>query len=198
MQANFDPVTFNMMLNMMNVMYPNMGFDINNYNNNMYNNQVLMNMMMNMMNQNSFLQQMYNNMSMNNMNQNQNNNHIQFTNYNPNQTNPNAGGTFSANNQSGTYDPYPNSNNKINISFTTQKGNKIIIVIPRELPVKDLLVKYVLRMGLGPGVLKNKLFFVYNGLRVNNYEEKAVGDFFGFSGTNIIVMDTENIIGALI
>ena len=76
---------------------------------------------------------------MNNMNQNSNNNHIQFTNYNPNQTNPNAGGTFSANNQSGTYDPYPNSNNKINISFTTQKGNKIIIVVPRELPVKDLL-----------------------------------------------------------
>jgi len=51
-------------------------------------------------------------------------------------------------------------------------------------------------MGLGPGVLKSKLFFAYNGLRVNNYEEKAVGDFFGFSGTNIIVMDIENIIGA--
>ena len=62
MQGNFDPVTFNMMLNMMNVMYPNMGYNINNYNSNMYNNQALMNKMMNWMNQNPFLQQMYNNM----------------------------------------------------------------------------------------------------------------------------------------
>jgi hypothetical protein len=183
MQGNFDPVTFNMMLNMMNVMHPNMGYNINNYNNNMYNNQALMNMMMIWMNQNPFLQQMYNNMYQN-FNQNQN------------QTNPNTGGTSSSNNPQEKYDPYPNSNNKINIAFTTQKGYKMIIVVPRDLPVKELLKMYILKVGLGPGVLKDEIIFVYNGLKVNNYEEKEVGSFFGFSGTNIVILDTKDIIGA--
>ena len=188
MQGNFDPVTFNMMLNMMNVMYPNMGYNINNYNSNMYNNQALMNKMMNWMNQNPFLQQMYNNMPNNNMWQN--------FNQNQNQTNQNTRNSSSTNNPQATYDPYPNSSNKINISFTTQKGYKINIVAPRELPVKELLKQYVLRVGLGPGVLKDTVFFVYNGLKVNNYEERKVDEFFGFSGTNIIVLDTKDIIGA--
>ena len=183
MNGNFDPITFNMMLNMMNAMYPNMGYNMNNYNNNMYNNQALMNMMMNWMNQNPFLQQMYNNMYQN-FNQNQN------------QTNPNTGGTSSSNNPQEKYDPYPNSNNKINIAFTTQKGYKMIIVVPRDLPVKELLKMYILKVGLGPGVLKDAIIFVYNGLKVNNYEEKEVGSFFVFSGTNIVVLDTKDIIGA--
>ena len=187
MNGNFDPITFNMMLNMMNAMYPNMGYNMNNYNNNIYNNQALMNMMMNWMNQNPFLQQMYNNMYQN-FNQN--------FNQNQNQTNPNTGGTSSSNNPQEKYDPYPNSNNKINIAFTTQKGYKMIIVVPRDLPVKELLKMYILKVGLGPGVLKDTIIFVYNGLKVNNYEEKEVGSFFGFSGTNIVVLDTKDIIGA--
>lgn len=199
MQGNFDLATFNMMLNMMNVMHPNMGYNLNNYNN--YNNQDLMNMMNNWMNQNLFLQQMYNNMSQNNMNQNfnqntNNNNHIQFTNSNTNQTNQNIGGTMPSNIPTGTYDPFPNSNNKLNIAFTTQKGQKMIIVIPRDSPVKELLKMYVLRCGLGPAVLNNSIFFVYNGLKINNFEQKSCGEFFNFSGANIVVLDTKNIIGA--
>ena len=188
MQGNFDPVTFNMMLNMMNVMHPNMGYNINNYNSNMYNNQALMNMMMNWMNQNPFLQQMYNNMSLNNMNLN--------FNQNQNQTNLYSGGASSTNNPQVAYNPFPNSNNKINISFITQKGKKMIIVVPKELKVKELLKMYVLRIGLGPGVLKDAIYFIYNGLKVDNYEEREVGDFFGFNGTNIVVLDTKEIIGA--
>ena len=41
MQGNFDPMTFNMMLNMMNVMHPNMGYNSNNYNSNKSLNQYL-------------------------------------------------------------------------------------------------------------------------------------------------------------
>ena len=59
MQGNFDPMTFNMMLNMMNVMHPNMGYNPNNFNN--YNSASLMSMMMNWMNSNPLLLQMYNN-----------------------------------------------------------------------------------------------------------------------------------------
>ena len=141
------------------------------------------------------------NMSQNNMNQNfnqntNNNNHIQFTNSNTNQTNQNIGGTMPSNIPTGTYDPFPNSNNKLNIAFTTQKGQKMIIVIPRDSPVKELLKMYVLRCGLGPAVLNNSIFFVYNGLKINNFEQKSCGEFFNFSGANIVVLDTKNIIGA--
>ena len=61
----------------------------------------------------------------------------------------------------------------------------MIIVVPRELPVKELLKMYVLRIGLGPGVLKDAIFFIYNGLKVDINEEKEVGQFFCFNGTNI-------------
>jgi serine/threonine protein phosphatase PrpC len=70
MQGNLDPMTFNMMLNMMNVMHPNMGYNSNNYNYNMNNSADSMNLMMNWMNMNPLLLQMYNN----NMFQNNNNN----------------------------------------------------------------------------------------------------------------------------
>ena len=52
MQSNFNQGIFNMILNIMNNIYPNMGYNSFNYNNNIYNNQVLMNLMMNWMNMN--------------------------------------------------------------------------------------------------------------------------------------------------
>ena len=47
--------------------------------------------------------------------------------------------------------------------------------------IKDLLLQYVSRLGLGPGVIGNSLFFVYNGLRINQNEEKTVGEFFNLN-----------------
>ena len=213
MNGNFNPYVFNMMLNMMNMMHPTMGFNQMNYNNNNYNNQDLWNMMNNWMNNNPALFQIYNNMNnMNNMNQfNNNNNQFNFNqnNNNMNQFN-NTGLSFSNNEQIKVDGGGQNSNNlqgneinlcqnnnelKTNVIFITQKGKKMIIIAPVSMKMKELLVQYVVRNGLGPKVLEGNIFFIYNGLRIDHNEEKSVGEFIKNLGV-IVVLDKQNLIGA--
>ena len=206
MQDNFNPMLFNMMLNMMNNMYPNMGYNLGNFNN--FNNQMLMSMMMNWMKLNPCLYQIYNNMGAQNNNNNQfnnyninqiNTNYMKITSSNINQIKANGGGLISKNIPDSYYDLSNYSNEqKINVVFTTQKGHKMTIVAPFNMLVKDLLVQYVLRLGLGPGAMgDDSIYFMFNGLRINQNESKTVGQFFSLvNGTAIIVIDTKNIIGA--
>ena len=205
MQDNFNPMLFNMMLNMMNNMYPNMGYNMGNFNN--FNNQMLMNMMMNWMNMNPCLFQIYNNMETKNNNFNQfnnninqmNNNYMKITNSNINQIKENGGGLISKNIPNSFYDISNYSDEpKINVAFTTQKGQKMMIVAPANMTVKDLLVQYVIRLGLGPGVMADdSIYFMFNGLRINQNESKTLDQFFTLgTGGAIIVIDTKNIIGA--
>ena len=66
MQGNFGTLPYNSMLNMMNPMNQNMGYDMNDFNNNMYYNQNMMNNMNNMtnwINQNNLFIQMFNNIT---------------------------------------------------------------------------------------------------------------------------------------
>jgi hypothetical protein len=189
MQGNFDPMTFNMMLNMMNVMHPNMGYNSNNYNYNMNNSADSMNLMMNWMNMNPLLLQMYNNMF-------QNNNNINLNNSNNSQTNFNGGINTDA--PSTCYDLSQNSNEiKINVAFIHQSGKKTMMICPYSLKVKDLLSQYISRMGLSDHIIGKEIFFIYNGLKIDEKEEKIIGQFF-FKGMlqTILVVDTKNIIGA--
>ena len=198
MQGNFDPMTFNMMLNMMNVMHPNMGYNSNNYNYNMNNSEDSMNLMMNWMNMNPLLLQMYNNnMFQNNYNMPQNyNNNINLNNSNNNQTNFNGGTNTNA--PSTCYDLSQNSNEQIfNVIFIHQTGKKTMMKCPYSLKVKDLLLQYISRMGLNDYVIGKEIFFIYNGLKIDEKEEKSIGKYF-FQGMlqTILVVDTKNIIGA--
>ena len=190
-----------MMLNMMNNMYPNMGYNPFNYNNNMYSNQALMNMMMNWMCMNPSLFQAYNNMIQNNnvnqINNNQNDNN--FINSDNNQIQVNGGGINTSNITNSSFIPFPNIKEpRTNVIFNTQKGNKITIAAPNSMKIKDLLVQYVLRLGLGPAVIGDSLFFVYNGLRINQNEQKTVSEFFNLNFGQVVVLDTKDIIGAKI
>jgi hypothetical protein len=197
MQGNFDPMTFNMMLNMMNVMHPNMGYNSNNYNYNMNNSADSMNLMMNWMNMNPILLQMYNNnMFQNNNNMNFNNNNFNFNYSNNNQANGNVQG-ININAPSTCYDLSQNANElKSNVVFINQAGKKIMMICPFSLKVKDLLCQYVSRMGLSNSVIGNGLFFVYNGLKINENEEKNISEYFLKGIPNILVLDTKNILGA--
>ena len=211
MPNNFDPMTFNMMLNMMNVMHPNMGYNQNNFNMN-NNNQNLMNMMMNWMNMNPILYQMYQNMmnqNNNNMNQFNNNNNYNFNDNDNrmniltdsqssiNQAKVTGGGILPKNIQGGNYDvsPYDNSL-KTNICFTTQKGQKMNIICPYNMKVRDLFIKYVQRLGLGPHVLGDSIFFLFNGSKINKNDNRSVGDLGLVAGSNIIVLDLKGVIGS--
>ena len=196
MQGNIDPMTFNMMLNMMNVMHPNMGYNSNNYNYNMNNSTDSMNMMMNWMNMNPVILQMYNNnmFQNNNIPQNYNNNNINLNNSNNGQSNINGG----VNDIQNTFDLSKNSNEqKFNVVFIHQTGKKVMMICPYSLIVKDLLLKYISRVGLSDYVIGKEIFFIYNGLKIDEKEEKKIGQYF-FPGMlqTILVVDTKNIIGA--
>ena len=206
---NFDPMTFNAMLNMMNQLYPNMGYNMNNFN--MYNNQFLYCLMMNWMMMNPSLIQTYNNLNQNNqINMNQFN---QFNNNNQNkigmstisvsqedlnQAKVTGGGLISNNFQnmncdfSSPNDPTP----KVNIYFKTQKGQRMNIVCPYNLKIKDLLIKYIERIGLGPGVMGSSIFFLFNGGKLDINENRDVTQMGMTSGSTVIVLDIKGIIGS--
>ena len=179
MQGNFDQMTFNMMLNMMNVIHPNMGYNPNNFNN--YNSAALMNMMMNWMNSNPLLLQMYNNNMFQNNNMNFNNNNMNFNNNVPN--------NFAA--------PQNIDELQCNVTFITQTGKKIMMSCPYNTKLKDFLVKYASRMGISESLIGKDIYFIFNGLKVNEKEEASIGQFVrGTTNPTILVIDTKNILGA--
>ena len=196
MNNNFDPNLFNMMLNMMNVMFPNMGYNMNNYNMNNYQN--LMNIIMN----NQMLFQMYQNMQKN-MNQNQNinnfNNRMNFVNVNQNQMNNNqvTGGALRNSNANFSYNVTSSMNSSpvTNIIFTTMKEQKANLIAPINMKIKDLLFKYVTKLGLGPNVMGTSLFFLFNGKKIDLNEEKTIHEF-GLENAHIIVLDPKEVIGS--
>ena len=195
MQGNFDPITFNMMLNMMNVMYPNMGYNPNNFNNNTYNSAALMNMMMNWINMNPILLQMYNNNMFQNNNINfNNNNNMNFN--NNNQIKVNGGGID--NNTPNINVISQNSNDlQCNVAIITQVGKKIMMVCPYTMKVKDFLLKCASRMGFSGSVIGKGIFFIYNGLKINENDDTQMGHFLqGTTNPIFLVVDTKNIIGA--
>ena len=199
MQNNLDPNVFYMMLNMMNNIHPNMGYNINNYNIN-NNTQILMNEMMNWIQNNPYLLQIYNNMNAQFNNNNQfNNNQFNNNQFNNNLINNNSQFNNNMNRNQANFNNVNSNNNeqKINVIFITQKGEKIAIDIPHNMKIKDLLIKYVIKMGLGPDILKNdSIYFMYNGLRIDRNENKTVDHFFLLGSPSLLVIDTNNIIGA--
>ena len=194
---------------MMNQLYPNMGYNMNNFN--MYNNQFLYCLMMNWMMMNPSLIQTYNNLNQNNqINMNQFN---QFNNNNQNkigmstisvsqedlnQAKVTGGGLISNNFRnmncdfSSPNDPTP----KVNIYFKTQKGQRMNIVCPYNLKIKDLLIKYIERIGLGPGVMGSSIFFLFNGGKLDINENRDVTQMGMTSGSTVIVLDIKGIIGS--
>ena len=192
---NIDPVTFNMMLCMMNNMYPNMGYNMNNFNYNMLNTQNGMNLMTNWMNSNPNLFQTYQNMNqMNNINQNKFRMNVVRVSNNE----AKKGGIFNNNTGNLSFDassPFDNSP-KANVVFNTQKGHTTNMIASYNMKIKDLLLNYVQRLGLGPGVMGDSLFFLFNGQKIDLNEERTVFDIGLHNGGHIVVLDVKEVIGA--
>ena len=206
---NMNPMTFNAMLNMMNQLYPNMGYNMNNFN--MYNNQFLYCLMMNWMMMNPSLIQTYNNLNQNNQfNMNQIN---QFNNNNPNrkgmsvisvsqedlnQAKVTGGGVISNNfqNMNCDFSSPDDLTPKYNIYFKTQKDQQMNIFCPCNLKIKDLLIKYINRLGLGPGVMGSSIFFLFNSAKLDLNENRTVGEMGMTSGSTVVVLDIRGVIGS--
>ena len=178
-----------------------MAFNMNNFTN--FNNFINMNSGMNMFNNNTnpmvlqwnmFLNQFYKQQMMNKIN-NQNQFDIWI-----NQGNNNNKDRLSNLNQSVIANPFSQMPGpKINIIFQTVKGYKVTIPAPLNIPMQQVLVQYIIKIGLGPGALSDGFYFLFNGQKINSNDENILVGQLAITGpANIIVIDTKNLIGSML
>ena len=167
---NFDPIQMNYMMNLMNQNI--------NMKNQMDMNNFILNMKM--MNQSKF------NNNFNNINQQQNNNlnGINEINFQNNNLNNEANlqnsvfGRIKENNKEYN-DPFPGyKGRRINCTFLTPEGTRINIPAPENIKVKELFLKFINRVGLDEKVLENKIFFIFNGLKINSNDDRIIKNVF--------------------
>ena len=181
-------------MNMMNMM--------NNMNNNMNN----MNNPMNNPINNSYNNNFFNN---NNNMGNINNNNMAYSagNVNINNNNNNSNNNNNNNNQQEPIELIPrvdkvirdknmpiNDSNMVNISFDASTGLKVIITTPKNITIKELVKKYINKIGISETHIGKDIIFLFNGGKLEPYSEETINGFQDFS--SITVFDQNNVIGA--
>ena len=92
---------------------------------------------------------------------------------------------------------YNNTNpNIINISFTASTGLKLIIATPTNITIKQLIKKYLDRLGLPFEHVDNNLTFLFNGGKVDPESNELLSEKFK-NNMVITVFDKAGVIGAL-
>ena len=93
---------------------------------------------------------------------------------------------------------FPNSKGyRINIDFTTPVGYKIMMSVPSNEKIGDILLEYISVVGLGPDVLGKGIYFLYNGQKIKKVDEKKTAQELGMNDfSHIVVIDVQNLIGA--
>lgn len=179
--------------------------DYNQYSNYMgINNNNNMNMFYLMMN---YLNQYYAYMNNNNINNNLNNNQFN-TSYNNNGFNRMSfvnNNNYQRQRSSKTllprfnidnFAPFGNEDNQINIFFQTAAGNKINMILSMNTKIKDALLQYVKRIGLGPESINNDIYFLYSGQKIKSNENRTIFQMGMLNGAIIIVIEVNNVMGA--
>ena len=88
-----------------------------------------------------------------------------------------------------------NKNIKLFLKFMYADSSKIIIKAPPDIKIKDLLLAYVKKMGINPNLLGKKIYFLFNGCKININEDKDLISFGFRDWTTIIVNETNRMIG---
>ena len=176
----------NMNMNNMN----NMNMNMNNMNN--INNQMMMQNFLNFYSKTMALYQMFNQM-------NQINNSMNRINIvqGGSQNNTKKLGRLPRGNGTDNYDPFMGYKGpKMNLLFETPSGHKTNIACPINIKVYDLLCQYISKVGLGPNVIGNGIYFLYNGRRLGkSFYDSQVDQVFTVGG-KVVVIDYGNLIGA--
>ena len=93
-----------------------------------------------------------------------------------------------------------NQNYKINLCFSTLKGTKINMFFDCNETIEGVITKFLKRVNLTDliGNLKNKLKFLMSAESINYGDKRKLKDaiFPGCTMVNIVVHDTQNLIGA--
>ena len=85
---------------------------------------------------------------------------------------------------------------KINIFFQNSIGTKINVLSPSDITVKDLLLNYVKKIGLGENVIDSAIYFLFSGSRLKKDDESKIYELGMMNGAIIIVIDRNALIGA--
>ena len=81
-----------------------------------------------------------------------------------------------------------------NISFDATSGLKVILKVTKETTYKELILKYVNKIGLEESVINKDIIFLFNGGKMDVNSEDNIAKLPDFSA--ITVIDQKNIIGA--
>ena len=88
-----------------------------------------------------------------------------------------------------------NINTRYDILFALDKGLKTKIRTPVDVKVRDLLLAYARAMKVDIKYLGEKIFFLFNGYKINKNEEKTIIQFDLHNRSIITVVDSSNLIG---
>ena len=172
-----------MILNWMNAMCPNQGFNLLNYN---LNNDVMnYNLMLTWMNMYPNLFMIYQNAIY------QSNNNNYYPSYqagNQNNINNNNNTTLNI--------AYNDNSPKINLVFVAQRGTKMNVICSYNTELKTIFSEYIKRLGLDPKLNNSGILFLYNGANYSPNDGRRVQDLNMKSGDRIVVIDTKYILGA--
>lgn len=86
--------------------------------------------------------------------------------------------------------------NKINIFFQAPTGFKTNMLVPDNTKIKDVLVKYVMRIGLLPEVIDKAIYFLFGGNKIKKNDKRTVREMYMIDGAVVIVIDKKGVIGA--
>ena len=84
----------------------------------------------------------------------------------------------------------------MHISFSTATGGKTVLIVPENIKIIDLFSEFMKIMKLDNNLISDKIFFLYNGYKINQKDyEKTLLEFGLRNLSTIVVYDMNNIIG---
>ena len=81
-----------------------------------------------------------------------------------------------------------------NVSFDASSGLRVVIKAGVSPTIKDLILKYVNKIGLGENVIDKEIIFLFNGAKIDTKSTDNIGRFPDFA--SVTVIDQNSIIGA--
>ena len=93
--------------------------------------------------------------------------------------------------------PFPNSNaKKINITFDSSGNFKLIMIVPVDTKMKDVLKAFIKKTGLRQDAIGKLVNFIYGGQYISPNEERTVSEFgIRTDFCSILVVDISNLLG---
>ena len=99
-------------------------------------------------------------------------------------------------NEPNTTDDFPGYFGKrINISFSSSTGLKIIMRPPENIKISELLSKFMKRLKLDENLIDDKILFLFLGYRLKKNDQRNLSELGLKELSTIIVLDSTNIMG---